>query len=128
MEATGVIADLAPYARTRLARLYLTTSVLALSLEGGLDWSPTARVQRGESSTARWGNKKGSGVFSCQNIIALLSTFALEGWLDGLPLRLSNDGILPSLYIITLREWPRLLSTARIERYTCSFQACSFLL
>jgi hypothetical protein len=26
------------------------------------------------------------------------------------------------------REWPRLPSTARIERYTCSLQACSFFL
>jgi len=28
-------------------------SSISLPLEGGLDWSPTARVQRGESATAR---------------------------------------------------------------------------
>jgi hypothetical protein len=32
-----------------------------------------------------------------------------------------------SLYL-PLGEWPRLPSTARIERYTCSLQACSFFL
>jgi hypothetical protein len=32
-----------------------------------------------------------------------------------------------SLYL-PLGEWPRLPSTARIERYTCSLQACSFSL
>ena len=37
----------------RDALLSQATTTSIFSLEGGLDWSPTARVQRGESATAR---------------------------------------------------------------------------
>jgi hypothetical protein len=47
--------------------------------------------------------------------IYIVSIFSLEGGLDGFPMRLSNEALPPSRYI-TLGEWPRLPSTARVER------------
>jgi len=40
LEATGVVADLATHASTRLVRFSLTAPVLAFSLEGWLDGLP----------------------------------------------------------------------------------------
>jgi hypothetical protein len=47
--------------------------------------------------------------------IYIVSIFSLEGGLDGFPLRVPNEALSSSRYI-TLGEWPRLSSTARVER------------
>ena len=61
------------------------------SPEGGLDWSPTARVQRGESATARCTS---TGDHLACPLLFQACSFALQGWgLIDLPLRASNEGL-----------------------------------
>jgi hypothetical protein len=59
--------------------------------------------------------RKGSGVFSRRNIIAILSTFTPEGRLDLSPTAHVQRGSLSNT-ICLLAEWSRLPFTVRIER------------
>ena len=63
-------------------------------LEGGLDWSPTARVQRGSSETARCTST--GDHLACPLIFlpSLLVFPSREGGLLGLPLCSANEGLL----------------------------------
>ena len=51
--------------------------LLRLSLEGGLDWSPTARVQRGSSETA---SCTSTGDHLAGSLIFQACSFSLQGW------------------------------------------------
>jgi hypothetical protein len=78
-------------------------------LEGGLDWSPTARVQRGSSETARCTSTGDHLVCPLYSLQA--RSLSLQGWgLIDLPLRASNDINDPSkLARFSLKGWPGLV-------------------
>jgi hypothetical protein len=82
--------------------------------------APIAAVERGPSEGARSGSTGATWVLCCS--ASFLCPLIWEGRL-GVSHRARGQQGESSLYL-SLGEWPRLPSTARIGRYTCSLQAC----